>query len=825
MPLALVNEMSTQEQTDDRDFSKKFKNRAQSRKDKRKQDRLMKKRQRAPRPKMEKEPPMKRQKVTPPEEKKPSTKPEGKMNNPLEKLSKSNPNFYKLLQSSNLVEGTEGTGSFDVDELELRRFESKLGIKKGGKLKQSFVEDGLDFLLDGLKVGSSRLLSKSKKGQDPSEDKDEESPQESEEDTGSEDDLEEDVELSEDEEELSEGEEEMSEIEEELTEGEEEEELSEDEEEEELSEDEEEEQLSEEDDQKEMGEDSEEEEEEEEETDATKDTKPQDGAVKYIPPHLRNLQKDAGKSEQQIRLQRQLQGLINKLSETNMEAILSDIEELYRKYSRNDVTTTITNLVLNAISTKANLIDSYLIINAGLVCSLYRIIGVEAGAHFVQTLVESFEEHHKKYSQMARGSQDDDEAFGKECNNLIMLVAELYNFQVISNVLVYDLIKLLIQDLNELNVELLLKLLKAAGFQLRQENPASFKEVILLIQADVAKRNAATMGSRLKFMIETMTNLKNNRTKSSNLNTENVVRMKKFLNNLSKKRHVFGSEPLGVSLDDIHSIHTKGKWWLVGSSWAGHGEELAEAAKKIQKDEANEKLLELARKQNMNTDVRRSVFIILMTSDDYVDAFERLLKLGLKEVQEREIVRVLVQCSGNEQTYNPYYSLVGQKFCSLKHSFKVTFQYSLWDFMREMGESDVGGMEMLKSTSAPSLDSNSQVPLRRVVNLARMFAFLLADGSLSLMILKTVSFTKLKPRTRVFFQMLFSHLIITSQSGPKRDINELASIFAKVTPIPTLAQGVLFFLQTFVKRGELIKDEGEKELVKWGCKVAKQNPM
>ncbi len=38
------------------------------------------------------------------------------------------------------------------------------------------------------------------------------------------------------------------------------------------------------------------------------------------------------------------------------------------------------------------------------------------------------------------------------------------------------------------------------------------------------------------------------------------------------------------------------------------------------------KMLELARKQRMNTDVRRDIFCVLMSSEDYLDAFEKLLR-------------------------------------------------------------------------------------------------------------------------------------------------------------------------------------------------------
>eukprot|EP00951_Prasinocladus_malaysianus_P008045 scaffold57866_cov52-Prasinocladus_malaysianus.AAC.1 len=46
----------------------------------------------------------------------------------------------------------------------------------------------------------------------------------------------------------------------------------------------------------------------------------------------------------------------------------------------------------------------------------------------------------------------------------------------------------------------------------------------------------------------------------------------------------------------------------------------------------------------MNTDARRAVFCCVMGADDYMDAFERLLRLPLKAQQEREIVRVVVEC-------------------------------------------------------------------------------------------------------------------------------------------------------------------------------------
>lgn len=56
-------------------------------------------------------------------------------------------------------------------------------------------------------------------------------------------------------------------------------------------------------------------------------------AGKYVPPHLRAKPMD----ETRVRLQRQLKGLINRLSDTNLESILAEIDELNRQHSRRGI--------------------------------------------------------------------------------------------------------------------------------------------------------------------------------------------------------------------------------------------------------------------------------------------------------------------------------------------------------------------------------------------------------------------------------------------------------------------------------------------------------
>lgn len=87
---------------------------------------------------------------------------------------------------------------------------------------------------------------------------------------------------------------------------------------------------------------------------------------------------------------------------------------------------------------------------------LYLIYARPLAAYFVQSAVSAYEKH------IGFNPQDRDEP-GKEASNLIVLISELYNFQVVGCTLIYDLVRDLLgqPQLSEHNIELLLKILRS----------------------------------------------------------------------------------------------------------------------------------------------------------------------------------------------------------------------------------------------------------------------------------------------------------------------------------------------------------------------------
>lgn len=87
----------------------------------------------------------------------------------------------------------------------------------------------------------------------------------------------------------------------------------------------------------------------------------------------------------------------------------------------------------------------------------------------------------------------------------MVLLSELYNFQVISCILLYDIIRdLLGETLSEFRVELLLKILRSkqscrifsfvftstdSGQQLRQDDPSALKDIVTLAQSSIANQD------------------------------------------------------------------------------------------------------------------------------------------------------------------------------------------------------------------------------------------------------------------------------------------------------------------------------------------------
>ncbi|XP_072544796.1 nucleolar MIF4G domain-containing protein 1 [Salminus brasiliensis] len=524
----------------------------------------------------------------------------------------------------------------------------------------------------------------------------------------------------------------------------------------------------------------EEEEEEEESEESTNSGQPNTSTVgKYIPPQLREAADSKRKAELE-RLKRSLKGLTNRLSEPNMASISGQVEEMYMSCSRKDMNDTLTELLLAACVTPTLMPDRLLMEHVLLLSVLHHTVGLEVGAHFLETVVRRFDETYRQNSDT-----------GKESDNLVSIIAHLYNFHVVHSLLLFDVLKRLVASFSARDVELALLLLRNVGFALRKDDPLALKELITEAQRKAnAEGQRFSDQTRVRFMLETMLALKNNdMRKIPGYDPEPVERLRKLHRTLVHHRASGTDVKLRVSLENLLEAERVGRWWIVGSSWSGapmiDDHDKKPTSQPAKGEQFSAKVLDLARKQRMNTDIRRNIFCVIMTSEDYLDAFEKLLRLGLKGQQERDIVHVLLVCCLQEKSFNGFYAVLAEKFCSHDRRFQMTFQFCLWDKFKD-----------LASLSGSSFS-----------NLVQMVTHLLLKKSLSLSILKAIEFGELdKPKVK-FLRQIISKLL--QQTQPE----DLVEIFGRISGIPKLEmlrEGLKLFIRHFLLRGTQAQGSDEQ---------------
>ncbi|RXG73604.1 Nucleolar MIF4G domain-containing protein 1-like protein [Armadillidium vulgare] len=196
---------------------------------------------------------------------------------------------------------------------------------------------------------------------------------------------------------------------------------------------------------------------------------------KYVPPAMKKLMalnNSSRKKEQLAQLQKKLKGQLNRLAESNMAGILSQIEAYYYSNSRNDMNDTLTKLLFEMLVTPVMTPERLVQDHALLVSVLSANIGNEVGAHILTEFVLKWIEELENF----KPSSNLDEIDSKELDNILMFICQLYNFKVVDSILIYNIIhKILERNLSDKEADLILLDLKECGIHSSQRRSISTK--------------------------------------------------------------------------------------------------------------------------------------------------------------------------------------------------------------------------------------------------------------------------------------------------------------------------------------------------------------
>ncbi|KAM0247393.1 hypothetical protein ACHAQJ_009857 [Trichoderma viride] len=551
---------------------------------------------------------------------------------------------------------------------------------------------------------------------------------------------------------------------------------------------------------------------------------PTTGAVvgKYVPPSLRKAANS--ESETNIRLQKQIQGLVNRLTEANILQIVKSVEELYQNNARGDITEILTSTLLAQMYKSSSVPDQFLVLTGGFSAAVYKVIGSSFGSYLIQQVVVSFGDSYKSLMQ----SEVDLSEIPKEASNIVGYLTQLYLFEVVNCKIIFDYMERLLAELNELNVELLLRICRMAGRLLRRDDPNALKHVTSILNKAISEAGPANLSVRTKFMVETINDLGKSKPKArgidSSVVSDHVLRIRKKLGELkSQSRRLDGLAPMGLSLQDIEKADTRGKWWLVGASvpaketYQDLAKESTSASKKNDKDLTDDDNEDMdivlpdysrkARGQGFHTSAQIAIFTAIMSAADYEHGYRQYANLKLRKDDQAEIARVLVQCVGSEARYNEYYALVGKQAC-INNKIRFAFQDRLWRIFRSLGELMFGE----EAEEDETADSEKMKDERRISHVARFYAALIFDGALNINILKPLHLSRLNSWTLMFVEQLIVSLLQACRGTEAKESVRITKVFGVVAEVPSLAAGMDWFLRKKLRKSKLLTPKETKKL-------------
>ena len=337
---------------------------------------------------------------------------------------------------------------------------------------------------------------------------------------------------------------------------------------------------------------------------------------RYIPPALRG---------EQNALERSIRGHLNKLAASNLHSISNEFGAIFRTNARKVVTAAafkvIQGHIIRPTLTPLAIIEDF----SCFLIVIHQIVSPEISSYVLEELGRHF---------MALYQEKIEDC---KMENLLAFICCLTRLQLFKSKMVVQIWNRLISRFSTKDVKLIQTMLNSVAFSVRKEDPAALKEIILATHKKDKEEKVALEtdgGSRIKFMLETLTNVKNNNLSAIK---NNIGFVDKERDDKCKKRvrAVTGKialEPVpAIGLTDIEKIEELGRWWQVGAAVVVKRNDETEKNNQdlIKKDMVSEQLRLMAKKLHFNTDNRRNIFYIINQSEDFVDATNKIIGLRL----------------------------------------------------------------------------------------------------------------------------------------------------------------------------------------------------
>ncbi|CAN6804278.1 unnamed protein product, partial [Brassica oleracea] len=358
----------------------------------------------------------------------------------------------------------------------------------------------------------------------------------------------------------------------------------------------------------------------------------------------------------------------------------------------------------------------------------------------------------------------------------VKFIAHLVNQQVAEEIIALELVSVLLETPTDDSVEVAVGFVTECGAMLQDVTPKGLHGIFerfrgILHEGDIDKR--------VQYLIEGLFAIRKAKFQGHPaVRPELDLVEDKYSHDVSLNDEIVPETSLDVFKPDPDFIENEKKYEALKKELLGEDESededgsdaSSEDYDEEEEDESGEEQMRIRDETETNlVNLRRTIYLTIMSSVDFEEAGHKLLKIKLEPGQEMELCIMLLECCSQERTYLRYYGLLGQRFCMINKIHQENFEKC---FVQQY-------------SMIHRLETN------KLRNVAKFFAHLLGTDALPWHVLAYIRLTEedTTSSSRIFIKILFQEL---SEHLGIRLLNErlqdptmqesLESIFPKDNP-------------------------------------------
>jgi pre-mRNA-splicing factor CWC22 len=343
--------------------------------------------------------------------------------------------------------------------------------------------------------------------------------------------------------------------------------------------------------------------------------------------------------------------------------------------------------------------------------------------------------------QFKKGFKRNDKAV---CLSATTFIAHLCNQQVANELVSAQILLLLLNKPTDDSVEIAVGLTREVGQHLEEMSGPIARAVFdqfrnILHEADIDKR--------VQYMIEVLFQVRKDKYKDN-------PAIKEELDLVEEEDQITHTIALDDEIDvqDVLNIFKLDPDWEANEAAYARlkseilGEDSGEDDDEDESDDSEdddekqeEEALEI--KDQSNTDLvnlRRTIYLTIMSSIDPEECCHKLMKVSLPAGQEPELPSMVIECCSQEKTYSKFYGLIGERFAKINRLWTDLFEQSFTKYY----------------------DTIHRYETNRLRNIARFFGHLISSDAIGWHVLSVVHLNEEETTSssRIFIKILFQDL-------------------------------------------------------------------